>query len=789
VERGSRRNLTAILFSLSVFCSVTMSATGGTENLLPLSLEDGLRMHSFGPLMPIGISPNGKWLAYVVQDNQRVRSSDDEAWARTGVQRWNTGTDVWIVDMENGNARSLTSGDGDNWTPSWSPDSRFLGFLSTRDGSGQARLWVWDAVKDQLRRISDLNIRAEQVEWTPDSRNILTTPLPGGLSVDDYVRRRTKPPGGEPLRGKSPGSTVILYQAHAHEKGEGAMPKSDPWNLNWALRDLTLIDASTGRARVLVRSQKIVKFLPSPDGSHVAYTTQERFEAPESQQILYRLATITLATMHERLVAPDIRLYFPGEFSWSPDSSRLSFVTGGANEFNNDVYIASVDAGTPRNITRFPPQQQHSRFGSVKTLWDTSGEFNYFIRNGALWRASAKLEVAAEIARVPDHEIVTMIPASPNRLWMSDGDKSTIVITRDESGNQDGFYRIDLTTSRSTRLREQGHCYSCAIVNIWEQLTAVAPDGQHLAYFEEDAAHPPDLWLTDTSFDTHRRLTRLNPELDSVKMGVARLIDWLSDDGEQLHGALLLPANYEEGKRYPLIVYTYGGLLSSDHIRHFGLGGLGPFNMQLLATRGYAVLVPDAPQHTGTPMLDLAKAILPGINKVIGMGIADPERLGLMGHSYGGYSTLSLLVQTTRFKAAVAEDGFGDLMASYGQLTEDGSAFGVPLAETGQLLMGGTPWEFPARYVDNSPLFHLNRVEAPLLIAHGAQDTVVLPFLAGEVFVGLRRLGKEVTYAKYEGEGHSPLSWTFTNQLDLCERVIGWFDKYLKPETQESPRP
>src|SRR5439155_4768593 len=137
-------------------------------------------------------------------------------------------------------------------------------------------------------------------------------------------------------------------------------------------------------------------------------------------------------------------------------------------------------------------------------------------------------------------------------------------------------------------------------------------------------------------------------------------------------------------------------------------------------------------------------------------GVADPDRLGLFGHSYGGYSTLSLLVQTTRFKAAIAADGYGDLIATYGQMNSDGSAFGVPLAETGQLLMGGTPWQFRERYVENSPVFHLDRVETPLLIVHGANDTVVLPFLADEIFVGLRRLGKEVVYAKYQGEGHSP---------------------------------
>src|SRR5260370_19550185 len=109
----------------------------------------------------------------------------------------------------------------------------------------------------------------------------------------------------------------------------------------------------------------------------------------------------------------------------------------------------------------------------------------------------------------------------------------------------------------------------------------------------------------------------------------------------------------------------------------------------MLATRGYAVLLPDAPQHLGTPMLDLAKTILPGVDKVISMGIADPDRLGVMGHSYGGYSVLSLIVQTVRFKAALEADGMGDLISGYGQMQRDGTAFLTSVIEQDQSLAGG----------------------------------------------------------------------------------------------------
>jgi len=131
-------------------------------------------------------------------------------------------------------------------------------------------------------------------------------------------------------------------------------------------------------------------------------------------------------------------------------------------------------------------------------------------------------------------------------------------------------------------------------------------------------------------------------------------------------------------------VYVYGGAMLSNKVNHFGFGDAGFGNMQLFATRGYAVLAPDAPTKLGTPMVDIAKTILPGVDKIIEMGIADPDRLGVMGHSFGGYTTLSLIVQTKRFKAAMAADGYADAIGHYGQMDKSGSAFGTSIAEQGQ---------------------------------------------------------------------------------------------------------
>jgi len=757
------------------------------QSSTPLSVEDALDVRTFVDLLPIALSPHGQWLAYTVKDNRRARRGDLETWARTGVRNVFTGSDVWISNVETGATRNLTSGRDDNFLPAWSPDGHYLAFLSNRDGSGQARLWIWDARKNELKRVSDVNVRAEQIAWTPDNRNIVVTTVPEALSLEGYVRRRVSGAAAQDWkRNRTETTSVLLYSANgADRQATQELPSSDPWNLNWALRDLVLVDVRSGKSNVIVRSQKIVKFLVSPDGSRVAYTNQKRFGKAGSQQILFDLVTVSLSTGAQRVVAADIPLGFAGEFSWSPKGTRLAYILSGPAERSNDCYVVDADGGNRKNLTSLPPSREWRH--SETPLWDSAGERIYFVKDGALWRASLTQNEAMEVARVPARQIVQLIPKSEGRIWTPDGGTSAIVVTHDNLGKQDGFYKIHLQNGESAVLLEKRQCYTCRHVNEG-QSTAVTADENHVVYFTEDAGHDADIWVSDASFEKPRRSTHLNSKFDKYVMGSARLVSWLGDDGEPLQGALLLPPGYQDGKRFPLIVWVYGSSSLSNHFDHFGFEGSGAFNMQLLATRGYAVLAPDSPQHPGVPLLDLAKTVLPGVNKVIEMGIADPDRLGVMGHSNGGYGTLGLIVQTNRFKAAMEADGMGDLVGSYGQMDGSGAAFGSSNLENGQNALGGTPWQVRDRYIENSPVFYLDRVETPLLIIHAAKDGAVAPFLGDQMFVGLRRLGKEVVYAKYEGEDHSPLYWSYANQMDFCNRMISWFEEHLETKQLRSGR-
>jgi dipeptidyl aminopeptidase/acylaminoacyl peptidase len=747
----------------------------------PLRVEDVVRADSFGRLMPIAVSPDGKSVAFAVQAKQRRAAVNLEIYVRSGVPPWASGTDIYILSLAGGGARNLTGGKGNNWLPVWSHDGHYLAFLSDRDGD-RADLWIWDSAKDLLKKISNIEVHSDQIQWTADDRRILVTVKPQDW-VEDLGRKRslTTQRTGSVIE-RVGDSTASIYRSVETSSERPEALQSDPWNLNMVRRDLVSIDIQTGQVAALVHGRRISTYVLSADGSRIAYTIPNRFEKPGSQQIVFDLAVADSLGGGQKTIASDVRMDYDGSsLSWSPDGERLSFRTGGTAETKYDCYVADGKETGSRNLTRFHNAGQASLHNSGRPLWGATGDRVYFIHDGALWRAFVGSGDAQEVGHIPNRQITYMIQSSENQLWTPDGGKSTVVATRDSLGKQDGFYSIDLVTGESHELLERGECYTCA--NVAEKFS-VTRDGHHVVYFAESAGQDEALWIAPSTFESPHQLTHLNPQFAEYRMGNARLIDWLSDDGERLHGALLLPPDYQENQRYPLVVWVYGGALLSDHFDHFGLGYSGPFNLQLLATRGYVVLLPDAPLHAGSPMLDLVKTVLPGVNKVIELGIANPHQVGVVGHSYGGYSVLALIVQTARFKAAIEMDGYANLVGHYGEMAPDGTAFGTSIEEHGQGLMGGPPWEYPIRYLENSPVFHFDRIETPLLIVHGGRDDDIRPFLGEEIFVGLRRLGKSVEFAKYEGEGHSPTDWSFANQVDLSNRVISWFDAHLKKHSK-----
>jgi acetyl esterase/lipase len=298
------------------------------------------------------------------------------------------------------------------------------------------------------------------------------------------------------------------------------------------------------------------------------------------------------------------------------------------------------------------------------------------------------------------------------------------------------------------------------------------------------------LWLGKGGSDKFDELAHLNSFLDGVAEGQMKLIDYSSLDGKPLKAWLILPINYKEGVKCPMVTWVYAGSMMSEARKPFlsRLDDPISLNMQLFAMHGYAVLFPSMPLSaegvTSDPLLDLSNGVLPAVDKVVAMGIADSDRVGLMGQSYGGFSTYGLITQTHRFHAAAALAGLSDLLSLYGQFDArmryaqfpQENIFMMWLFENGQARMGRPPWEDLGRYLRNSPIFYADRVDTPLLIIQGDMDYVAMQ-QGEEFFNALYRQGKRAEFVRYWGEGHvleSP-----ANIADMWQKLLGWFDEFL----------
>lgn len=773
-----------VLIAAALLAGAFAGAAAATERprtpddeprLEPLPVEVALAARSLGQFNRPSISQDGKLAAYTVCDSRRIAPETDlkyKKFSRTGASFAGLGCDVWVADTESGEAKNLTGEQGSNWSPTWSPDGSALVFYS--DGSGRAALWIWERRSEKSRRVSEWVVRPNGLDsprWTPDGRRIVVRVLPEGTTVEEAADLEEAPSAATRLAAAS-GATVTIFESPAavSSSASTALPVG-AWSTAGERGDLAVIEAGSGKSRRILTGEKPMGFWLSPDGSRLAFTNVRGFASGHTQTILYDLAVVPLAGGPVHEVAASIAQTAGLGVSWSPDGNRLAYMTG-----DGECYVVSAAGGAPRKAAQFT----HPRFRDDEftvPLWDAKGESLFFLAEDALWRVRVRDGAAVPFSKIDGQELKEVVaPAStPNP-----GLGRVLLVTTIPGTKNEGLYEVTLTTGAIRKLWEGAKSLSR------DPSCRIAAAGGVVLLGLQDASSDEDWWVLRGADVLPRRLTRVNPVFEDYVMGRSRLIDWLSADGSKLQGALLLPAGHEEGKRYPLVVFVYGGGRLSRAVHTFGMrGGWGPDdNFQLLATRGYAVLLPDAPSDFKDQMHDLPKTVLPGINRVIDLGIADPERIGIMGHSNGGYSTLALITQTARFKAAIMRAGYGNFVSIYGELGRDGSHYGLGVAETAFDM--GTPWDSRSRYLENSPVLYLDRVETPLLIVHGSVDPFVAPFLAEEVFVGLRRLGKKVTYARYEGESH----WlqSYANQVDYCNRMIEWFDGHLKaPPPEESP--
>ena len=765
----------------------------------PLAVSEALAVRGFSPGSAIALSPDGRLVAYIVGAGRPRSDTKYRDYDSTGAAS-HAGDSLLITDTHSRHTVSVHGGSA-YWAPAWSPDGRFLAFCSER--GGKARLWVWQRGTARVWPAADVTVLVpttwpEPPRWMPDSRHVLVKVLPAGMTVagllDEALGRSVvADPSAMPT--DSGGPSVTVYESPPRSGGPGRHPTGDraigsagvtdsnavhqDYRARLDRGDLALIDVMSRSARRLTHLMHPGWYMPSPGGHAIAFADNLGLRGGNNWRRLMDLYVVSLRDSATRLLVPRLQQEV-GKISWSPDGRWLAYTQFG-QDVDGELYVVAGDGGKPVRVSR----GSHASFNIVAgtgvarvPLWARDGASIYMVAEDTLWRVSLQDTTTRAVSAVPGHELVEVVTTSGGHYWSPDSGRSMYVKVRNTVTEAMGYARINLASGRTVGSHTEPKTYGSIE---WSGQGDAADQAPQFVYVSEDIAHPPDLWVSDTMLNAPAQLTSLNSRLDGLHLGASELISWRGLDGRVLRGALLLPADYCAGQRYPLLVKLWGGESSAGALHQFGLNLASRLeNMQLFASRGYAVLLPDAPQSSQTPMLDLAKNVLPGVDRAIELGVADPDRLGVMGHSYGGYSALALLVQTNRFKAAVSSAAPANWFTLYGELSPGGDAWGVGVTEDGQGLMRATPWEAPFKYFENSPYFYLNRVQTPLLMMQGSNDEGVYAFNSDEVFVGLRRLGKPAVYLKYAGEGH--FLGRAANQADYLTRVIRWFEDHLNPQ-------
>lgn len=307
-----------------------------------------------------------------------------------------------------------------------------------------------------------------------------------------------------------------------------------------------------------------------------------------------------------------------------------------------------------------------------------------------------------------------------------------------------------------------------------------AKDSDSYIFTRETFEEFPDFYITDSKFKKLTKITDANPQQSEFNWGNAELISWISLDGIKLEGVLYKPENFDPAVKYPMIVNFYEKNSSGLYNHRVPEAHRSTIDYHMYTSQGYIVFNPDIVYKTGYPGESAYNAIMPGIAKVIEMGFVDPARIGAQGHSWGGYQVAYLATRTNLFAAIESGAPVVNMFSAYG-----GIRWGTGLNrsfqyEHTQSRIGETPWEAPLKYVENSPLFTMDKVTTPILIMHNDQDGHVPWYQGIEYFVSLKRLQKPVWMLNYTGEVHWPQK--LKNKIDFQIRMMQFFDHYLKGE-------
>lgn len=726
--------------------------------------EDILRVTTFNVL---ALSDDGRFVAGTTRRTFDNATTDH---GRYGDPTYVTPSAVGlqVIDTRTGAVLTPLPGLADVRQAAWSRDGRELALLTWGPPAAGAEpamlLHVWDTGRAALRRIAvagDAAITTNSgLAWTPDGQSVLVSMRPKARDAEGKARFATLTTG-----------PIIVHTA------------KDPF-LEWdelgrsnRLRSLAFVDVATGATRTVLAERRISSYQLARDGSFVTYqedvTEKTDYDTIGGTDNALRVIQTSGGEPRTIAEAKDLKGL---TLRWSDEGRTFVYAKKG------EIFVQGIDEAKPRSLTPAPETKSGDTAGekpgspAAKPASAAPGgvpakeEEKESFATGPLSRDASKLLITSKkawyVVDVATGAREAVLPLDKDEEknprmeavdWSPDG--TALFLTWSERSRWErGLVRLDVATKTLTPLVKDARVFSGF---------RASRDGSRWVVAISDGDRPAELYAGDSGLKDLKKLTDLNPWMAQKAVPRSELVSYRDSDGKVLYGVLRYPIGYEKGRTYPTIFEIYETFFDN------GFNGRAAF----LTGHGYAVFHPSVNLVVGRPGEAWAKGVTAAANRLIDMGVADPDRLGVHGTSYGGYATVLLLTQTDRFKAAINISGKVNMVSFY----TDSPRLGVRnthAPEKSQDRIGGTLWEYPERYLDHSAVLRADRITTPLLCITGDLDPNVPASQSREIYYALRRLGKDVEWVRYANGGHRPPN-SVAESIDFEQRILAWHQKYL----------
>jgi dipeptidyl aminopeptidase/acylaminoacyl peptidase len=650
----------------------------------------------------------------------------------------------------------------------------------------------WMMLLVVVRFLGSARLPAAAKSWTPDAIMDLKSVSDPEITLDGskvaYVVRRVD------IRRNAYVSEIWIVATTGGPGKPLASPHDSDAHPRWSAdgRALAFLSHRDGVEQIYVVSAPeatprrltdsptdIAEFQWSPDGRYIAYLAADANPERDTKRrrgddaivggegyTPTRLHILSASGGHERTLTMSARHLL--SFDWSPDGSKVVYAVQktpqGRDAFHVDIYECDVSSGRETALVVQPGQDlapAYSRDGRYVAFYSQRGKLSYFGER----QVGVVPSGGGTIRYVTDGLDGDVFGGATKFWWSSDGTK---LIFGAGKGTNNYLFAVNPATGDAEHL---------PYVLTGTQAFSISGDGKRIAWIKSSAAEPGDIYLRDSGSGSEIRLSDVNPQVRDYPAVNAGTVRWKSKDGLDIEGVLRLPFRYAKGMRVPLLVSLHGGPTGAA-LESFPVPRTYP--TQLFLDAGFAVFEPNfrgSINYGPKFRLRTIEAqgfgdmddVMTGIDMLVDQGIADPDRLGVMGWSYGGYLSAWIIAHSDRFKAASIGACGTDWVSWYAPSIANKESAPEVMWE----YFGGPPWDRLDVYNRHSTRAFLKNIKTPSLVLHGEQDIDSGP----EVYVALRDLNVPVSYVTYPREGHGigePM-----HQRDLMSRNLEWFEKWI----------